>query len=108
MLQTVCLLEASAKKSAAREALVYFEEHFQAAPYGTCNTSNISTANRMQVEAGGPRGNPLILTLTLWQRLACLSLGFRESLRYIEAKSRQSRHGKVLFFSSACRRKADW
>ena len=51
MLQTVfwcrCLLmEASAKKSAAREALVYFQEHFQAD--GTFNmSSNLSTANRM-------------------------------------------------------------
>ena len=47
-------VQASAKKSAAREALVYFEqfEHFQAD--GT--TSNLS--NRMQVESGGPRGGP--------------------------------------------------
>ena len=47
-------VQASAKKSAAREALVYFEqfEHFQAD-----GASNLST-NRMQVESGGPRGGP--------------------------------------------------
>ena len=63
-----------------------------------------------------PRGNryPEIHTLfqrlafgSVWHRLACLLSGFRES-RYIEAKNRQSRHGKVLFFSKECRRKADW
>ena len=48
-------VQASAKKSAAREALVYFEqfEHFQAD-----GTSNLST-NRVQVESGGPRGGSL-------------------------------------------------
>ena len=57
-MQNVDSVQASAKKSAAREALVYFEqfEHFQAdGTDGT--TSNLST-NRMQVESGGPRGGP--------------------------------------------------
>lgn len=59
MLMNVDSVQASAKKSAAREALVYFEqfEHFQAdGTDGT--TSNLSD----------PRGNPEIHTL--WQRLA--------------------------------------
>ena len=92
MLTVLCLLEASAKKSAAREALVYFE-HFQAD--GTCNMSNLSTANRMQVESGGPG---VIRTFLSFGTVlhAC-----RQDLEKVLAISKQetSKAGMAKFFS---------